>query len=483
MVDFAALLERMIAEADDPSRRREIVFELARATLRRQLQQHARTLDPADAAAHMASLEAAIATCATMTGRPSSASVATATTVSATALPAAARSVADASAVAASASTTSASTASAFPQADIPVPAENGIAASPLLADASRGFATNPQEGDRIASHGAGAGIPDSVDDAWSSAPRATGRDGRGRRPVERDTILAFSDPMPLFPFAVEPIAAVAGRDAVPRRWRRSARRWSELALAAVLPLVVYAAVVPRDGAGRPEVAGEAAGRRSPSAETARRDAEPVGPELAAARTGPSGEGAATDPHHTALAALPPSPTLPTLYGVYAVQGTRFTELEQVQTSPVDPRVRTVLQIKTATKTLLPDRDLRFLVFRREMMTNAPERVPVRIAARLAKVMTFDPSGKVVTAPPGEERWVIRETGFEFRVRPMRDHPEMIWVQPEDPSSPVPAGRYVLMINGTPYDFTVEGPVTEPAHCLESVGTSRGPTLYECQPK
>lgn len=408
MVDFAALLERMIAEAEDPSHRREFVFELARATLRRQLQRHARTLAPAEAAAHMAALEAAIATCAAVASRTPPASLV---------------------------------------------------------------------EGDPPMSHAAAADIADGVAAAWSGPPRTNSRSGRGRLSVDGEAILAFPEPMPLLPFTVEPIAAVAGPGLLPRRRRRSARRWGELAVAAVVPLLVYAAVVPRDGAGQPEVVETIADRPPPTAEPQRRDAGQIGPELAAARSGTTGVEAASDPSHSAL------PTLPTLYGVYAVQGAQFTELEQVQASPVDPRVRTVLQIKTPTKTLLPDRDLRFLVFRREMMSSAPERVPVRIAARLAKVMTFDPSGKVVIAPPGEERWVIRETGFEFRVRPMRGNPEMIWVQPEHPGSPIPAGRYVMMINGTPYDFTVEGSVTEPAHCLESVGTSRGPTLYECQPK
>jgi hypothetical protein len=59
----------------------------------------------------------------------------------------------------------------------------------------------------------------------------------------------------------------------------------------------------------------------------------------------------------------------------------------------------------------------------------------------------------------------------------------MIIVRPEHPEFVFPAGRYALMLNGQPYDFLVDGPVADPAHCVESAPTARGPMFYDCPPK
>ena len=43
----------------------------------------------------------------------------------------------------------------------------------------------------------------------------------------------------------------------------------------------------------------------------------------------------------------------------------------------------------------------------------------------------------------------------------------MLMIRPENPNFVFPAGRYGLVIKGQAYDFTVAGPVTEPAQCLK----------------
>ncbi|EJW11989.1 hypothetical protein A33M_2577 [Rhodovulum sp. PH10] len=232
------------------------------------------------------------------------------------------------------------------------------------------------------------------------------------------------------------------------------ARRVAELAVAAIVPLALYVLL------STPRVEPVAA-----PAETVR-GPEVVVSAVPAAPAGPS--------------STLPFP-LPEVYGIYAIQNDALTEIAPATTSPLDPRVRTVLQITSPGTVALPAKGLTFLVFRREMLASAPEKVPIRIAARLARMMTFDSSGKAVTAPPAEPRWVIRDIGFDFRVRPLKENQEMVLVQPEDPGFALPPGRYVLMINGAPYDFTVEGRVTDPAHCLESSATTRGTIVYECR--
>lgn len=44
-----------------------------------------------------------------------------------------------------------------------------------------------------------------------------------------------------------------------------------------------------------------------------------------------------------------------------------------------------------------------------------------------------------------------------------------------------PAGRYSLVLKGQAFDFTVSGPITDPAHCLERTEAANGAYYSECQ--
>jgi hypothetical protein len=59
----------------------------------------------------------------------------------------------------------------------------------------------------------------------------------------------------------------------------------------------------------------------------------------------------------------------------------------------------------------------------------------------------------------------------------------MVVVRPQDPDFALPSGRYVLVFGGLAYDFTVDGPITDPAQCLESFEAVNGPIFTECRPK
>jgi hypothetical protein len=43
------------------------------------------------------------------------------------------------------------------------------------------------------------------------------------------------------------------------------------------------------------------------------------------------------------------------------------------------------------------------------------------------------------------------------------------------------AGRYALVLKGAGYDFTVEGKVTDLAHCLERTDALNAPVYSECR--
>ena len=171
----------------------------------------------------------------------------------------------------------------------------------------------------------------------------------------------------------------------------------------------------------------------------------------------------------------------PTAYGIYAISNSRLIELEQIATSSVDPRTRSTLQIVKPTRTVITDPKLTFVAFRRDLVSSAPDKVSVRIAARIAKRMTFDESGKAVTAPPRTDTWLIRDQGYDLRISPVRDTPEMVMMRPDSEDFSFPSGRYELLLGAQSYDFVIAGPITDPAQCVEGIATPRGPAFYECR--
>jgi len=182
------------------------------------------------------------------------------------------------------------------------------------------------------------------------------------------------------------------------------------------------------------------------------------------------------------LGAAPVSFPRPTSYGVYAISDNRLIKLEQVHATLVDRRAGNQLQIVEPGRSVIAPGTLTFVLFRRDLVSNAPEKVPLRIAARVARSMNFDSAGKAVMTTPTTENWIIRDQGYNLRVSPLRDNAEMVILSSEDPEFLFPSGRYELMLGGQAYDFVVAGEVTDPAHCVEGVATVRGPVFYECKP-
>ena len=80
-----------------------------------------------------------------------------------------------------------------------------------------------------------------------------------------------------------------------------------------------------------------------------------------------------------------------------------------------------------------------------------------------------------------EDSWTIRNVSYDFRVAPVSENSEMLLIRPENPDFVFPAGRYGLVIKGQAYDFTVAGPITETAQCLEGVEASNGTFYSECR--
>jgi hypothetical protein len=192
------------------------------------------------------------------------------------------------------------------------------------------------------------------------------------------------------------------------------------------------------------------------------------------------GDGATVAASPSPVAALPLP--LPTVYGVYAINGNQLIGLERIQGTPVDPRTRNQLQIAEPSRTVIDASTLKFVVYRRDLATSAPDNVQLRIAARIAHSMIFDSKGKPVVTTPTATTWLVRnDHGYDLQVSPLRESAEMVILRPQNPEFSYPSGRYELMLGEQSYDFVVAGEVADPAHCVEGMATGRGPVFYECK--
>lgn len=171
---------------------------------------------------------------------------------------------------------------------------------------------------------------------------------------------------------------------------------------------------------------------------------------------------------------------LPSDYGIYAVNNGKLSELDPLSVQVPDKRVTLSTPVLQASRTALSDGHVKFVGFRRDLAGNAPDRVDVRVVAEVSRALTFDAKGKATYKPVSGE-WSIRNTSYEFRVRPIAGNPEMLLIQPENSDFVLPAGRYVLSLKNQGFDFTVAGKITDPWQCLERTDAANGRFYSDCQ--
>jgi hypothetical protein len=188
----------------------------------------------------------------------------------------------------------------------------------------------------------------------------------------------------------------------------------------------------------------------------------------------------AADPKTAVASANGPTFPLPSDYGVYALSDTALSELYLLPERVPDKRIAMSTPVDQPSRTTLPDGKAKFVIFRRDLAGNAPERMEVRVVARVMRALTFDAKGKP-TFSPISDSWNIRNVSYEFRVRPIAGNPEMLLVQPDKADFALPAGRYVLVLRDQGYDFTIGGKVTEPSQCVERTEAANGTFYSECQ--
>lgn len=174
-----------------------------------------------------------------------------------------------------------------------------------------------------------------------------------------------------------------------------------------------------------------------------------------------------------------PSIPMPSAYGVYAVVGNRLIELPTLPVRVPGPRVKMSTIISLPSKVVLPSGHVQFVVFRRELVNKVPDKVEVRVVARVMRRPA--PAGKATT-PPGKDdaMWAIRAISHEMKVAPVTGNPAMILLRPANADVSLPAGRYALVLNATAYDFRIDGPVTDQAQCIQGDDEDAVPEFTEC---
>jgi len=206
----------------------------------------------------------------------------------------------------------------------------------------------------------------------------------------------------------------------------------------------------------------------APSAPSAPREATPIERPQAVA---------------DAPAAPPPAAEhrfpLPGTFGVFVLNDGQLQELKVLPGKVPDRRVAISAAIPTPPQTGVLSGDVKFITFRPELGPDSAGPVEVRVVAKVSRTMGVDSTGKAKMTPGGAS-WVIRSASFPFKIGPVEDQPKMLLIQPETDGLVLSPGRYVLVVKGIGYDFSVAGQVTDPNQCVERVNAANGAFYSPC---
>jgi hypothetical protein len=170
---------------------------------------------------------------------------------------------------------------------------------------------------------------------------------------------------------------------------------------------------------------------------------------------------------------------LPSSYGVYGLSDGKLTALDLFPLKIPDSRVAMSALVSTPSQAHLAAGPLQFVVYRRDLASDSPDRVAVRVVAQVKRALTFGPGGNP-SYTNVEQSWVVRSNSYDMSVTPVADNPAMVVIRPQKAEFVLPAGRYALVVKKEAYDFTVDGPIRDPAHCLERTDALGAAVYSEC---
>jgi len=187
-------------------------------------------------------------------------------------------------------------------------------------------------------------------------------------------------------------------------------------------------------------------------------------------------------PNESGLASVETSPRLPfplpTSFGIYVLNDNKLVELEALPINVPDPRVALSAEIKNPSTVTISDHKPAFILFRRDLLNNAPQKVILRVVARMARETKIVNGKPVVTKIEGA--WRIRDVSHELKISPIPGQREMVMARLDEGVS-LPAGRFALVVNRLGYDFTIDGPAQAPESCLEGFEAATGTVFTQCR--
>ena len=187
-------------------------------------------------------------------------------------------------------------------------------------------------------------------------------------------------------------------------------------------------------------------------------------------------------PNESGLASVETSPRLPfplpTSFGIYVLNDNKLVELEALPINVPDPRVALSAEIKNPSTVTISDHKPAFILFRRDLLNNAPQKVILRVVARMTRETKIVNGKPVITKIEGS--WRIRDISRELKISPIAGQREMVMARLDDEVS-LPAGRFALVVNRLGYDFTIDGPEQAPKSCLEGFEAATGTVFTQCR--
>ncbi|MBR1129616.1 hypothetical protein [Bradyrhizobium iriomotense] len=203
-------------------------------------------------------------------------------------------------------------------------------------------------------------------------------------------------------------------------------------------------------------------------------------PEVAQVAPKPETTVTVARPEMVTPAAPAPTRVLPTDYGVYAlIDDKSLAELNATGVMAPDIRVAISPEFRKPDKPHLPNGRVKFIVFRRDIANVVPERVEVRVVAKIAREFSSEAAGRALGG--GDTAGVIRNFSYPFRVAPIPGKAEMYEIHAGDSELELPPGHYVLSLGTQAYYFQVDGEITDPRQCLERVVAGSGTFYAPCK--
>jgi hypothetical protein len=211
-----------------------------------------------------------------------------------------------------------------------------------------------------------------------------------------------------------------------------------------------------------------------------RRQISSQAPELAQVTPKPETTIAVAKPEIVPAAPPPPARVLPTDYGIYAlIDDKSLAELNATGVMAPDMRIAISPEFKKPDRPHLPNGRVKFIVFRRDVASITPERVEIRVVAKIAREFSNDAAGKSLGG--ADDVGVIRNFSYPLRMSPIPGKSEMYELHSGDSGLDLAPGHYVLSLGSQAYYFEVDGEITDPRQCLERVVAGNGTFYAPCK--